>query len=71
MQLVGKLQSLDRVHGVVHAMSSAYRLVNNLDFVTFLNWPILHFCLTRHYNSAEIFKYGIRDSVWRDYLYRS
>ena len=28
MQLVGKLQSLDRVHGVVHAMSSAYRLLS-------------------------------------------
>ena len=28
MQLVGKLQSLDRVHGVVHTMSSAYRLLS-------------------------------------------
>ena len=27
MQLVGKLQSLDRVHGVVHTMSGAYRLL--------------------------------------------
>ena len=28
MQLVGKLQSLDGVHGVVHTMSSAYRLLS-------------------------------------------
>ena len=28
MQLVGKLQSLDRVHGVIHTMSSAYRLLS-------------------------------------------
>ena len=28
MQLVGKLQTLDRVHGVVHTMSSAYRLLS-------------------------------------------
>ena len=28
MQLVGKLQSLDRVHGVVHTMSGAYRLLS-------------------------------------------
>ena len=28
MQLVGKLQSLDRVHGVVHTMCSAYRLLS-------------------------------------------
>ena len=28
MQLVGKLQSLDRVHGVIHTMSSAYRFLS-------------------------------------------
>ena len=28
MQLVGKLQSLDRVHGVIHTMSGAYRLLS-------------------------------------------
>ena len=28
MQLVGKLQSLDRIHSVVHTMSSAYRLLS-------------------------------------------
>ena len=28
MQLVGKLQSRDRVHGVVHTMCSAYRLLS-------------------------------------------
>ena len=28
MQLVGKLQSLDGVHGVIHTMSSAYRLLS-------------------------------------------
>ena len=28
MQLIGKLQSLDRVHGVIHTMSSAYRLLS-------------------------------------------
>ena len=28
MQLVGKLQSLDRIHGVIHTMSGAYRLLS-------------------------------------------
>ena len=28
MQLIGKLQSLDRVHGVIHTMSGAYRLLS-------------------------------------------
>ena len=28
MQLVGKLQSLDRIHSVIHTMSSAYRLLS-------------------------------------------